>query len=70
MSAPHYVAAAGWLTGWVLLTRVPRLPPLPDPAAESDGGLTVVIPARNEAETLPLSWMARTWNLTPGKALD
>jgi len=23
-----------------------------------------------EAETLPLSWMARTWNLTPGKALD
>jgi 4,4'-diaponeurosporenoate glycosyltransferase len=57
MSAPHYVAAAGWLTGWVLLARVPRLPPLPgtpEGAKSAEDPLTVVIPARNEAETLPL----------------
>ncbi|MBI2710649.1 MAG: glycosyltransferase [Actinobacteria bacterium] len=46
------IVAAGWLAGWVLLWRLPRLPAAagaPDP-----GRLAVVIPARDEAATLPI----------------
>lgn len=43
--------AAGWLLGWVLLWRLPRL----DPRARPHPGrrVSVVIPARNEADRLP-----------------
>ena len=41
----------GWLLGWVLLWRLPRL----DPDVRPDTGrrISVVIPARNEADRLP-----------------
>lgn len=45
--------AGGWLSGWWLLARIPR------PAAEAGAGVpslegvTVVVPARNEATNLP-----------------
>jgi 4,4'-diaponeurosporenoate glycosyltransferase len=42
---------AGWLLGWLLLWRLPRL----DPSARPHPGLrvSVVVPARNEADRLP-----------------
>jgi 4,4'-diaponeurosporenoate glycosyltransferase len=48
-----YVLAAGWVVGWLLLFRVPRLPPR-TPADAPLGPVTVVIPARNEEANLPL----------------
>ena len=45
----------GWVAGWWLLARVPRLRQVAgevDPAI-SAGGVSVIIPARNEAENLP-----------------
>jgi 4,4'-diaponeurosporenoate glycosyltransferase len=40
-----------WVVGWVLLWRLPRLPA--DGAPARDARLSVVVPARNEAENLP-----------------
>lgn len=47
----QWVALLGWVAGWILLWRVPLLPRSvrPGPA----GPVTVVIPARNEAQRLP-----------------
>jgi 4,4'-diaponeurosporenoate glycosyltransferase len=39
----------GWCAGWLLLWRVRPLPP----ASPSRSGVAVIIPARNEAESLP-----------------
>lgn len=45
---------AGWLAGWWLLARVPRLTrSTVDDAAALAGGVSIVVPARNEAESLP-----------------
>lgn len=44
--------AVGWLMGWVLLYRVPRLSGS-STLAQDDDPITVVIPARNEASSLP-----------------
>jgi len=44
--------AVGWLVGWVLLFRVPRLPGNSAPA-QDDEPITIIIPARNEASSLP-----------------
>ena len=45
---------AGWLAGWWLLARVPRLTrSTVDDAAVLAGGVSIVVPARNEAESLP-----------------
>lgn len=45
------VVVSGWLLGWVLLWHVPRLrpPSRPGPAVR----VSVVVPARNEADRLP-----------------
>ncbi len=45
-----------WLLGWFLCLRLPQLPQGPGLGAEptSELGLSVLIPARNEASTLPL----------------
>jgi 4,4'-diaponeurosporenoate glycosyltransferase len=49
-----WVIAAGWLTGWVLLWRLPRLGPLGDPAPLAPGRrVSVIVPARNEVDRLP-----------------
>ena len=51
MFTPHWIALGGWLLGWILLWRVPRLP-----RSASDtpmAPVTIVIPARNEAQRLP-----------------
>jgi 4,4'-diaponeurosporenoate glycosyltransferase len=53
MNEWHILCAGAWLVGWVLLARVPRLRPAPQALPGSDRALTVVIPARNEAERLP-----------------
>lgn len=46
-----WVIAAGWLTGWVLLWR---LPGLRDPAPLApDRRVSVIVPARNEVDRLP-----------------
>ena len=42
-----------WLLGWVLTWRVPRLPREAPPTETDDEPLTVIIPARNEASSLP-----------------
>ncbi len=48
---PHWIALGGWIVGWILLWRVPRLPRR---APESPmGPVTIIIPARNEAQRLP-----------------
>lgn len=51
------IVVAGWLAGWWLLARMPRLTmPLPVPGANRPAvtaDVTVVIPARNEARSLP-----------------
>lgn len=50
------ILSLGWLAGWWLLARVPRLSPPPRSGAGPVGrgdGVSVVIPARNEAENLP-----------------
>jgi len=41
-----------WLLGWALGLRLPLLPPAP-PATATATAFTVLIPARNEADTLP-----------------
>jgi 4,4'-diaponeurosporenoate glycosyltransferase len=47
----QWVVLVGWILGWLLLWRVPRLPrSAPDGPS---GPLTIVIPARNEAKRLP-----------------
>ena len=49
MHTPHLIALGGWVVGWVLLWRVPRLLR----ASEDEGQpVTVVIPARNEARRI------------------
>lgn len=55
-----FVVVAGWLAGWWLLARLPRLPSASSAgtfgqasASASIGDVTVVIPARNEARSLP-----------------
>lgn len=47
----HALMAVAWILGWVLLWRVPRLPA--STQADDEPQLTVVIPARNEASSLP-----------------
>ena len=51
MHSPYYFAFAGWLLGWILLRRVPRLPR--GPVALPPAPIAVVVPARNEAGRLP-----------------
>lgn len=46
------IMVVAWLVGWVLLWRVPHLPRTRREDAGSDP-LTIVIPARNEASSLP-----------------
>ncbi|MBN2624785.1 MAG: glycosyltransferase [Acidimicrobiales bacterium] len=55
-----WVVVGGWLAGWVLLWRLPRLGP-PAPAPAEGRRVSVVIPARNEADRLPtlLAGLAR-----------
>ena len=59
LHVPHGLALAGWLLGWVLLVRLPRLSAraLRGDAEEigppPDGAVTIVVPARNEAARLP-----------------
>lgn len=51
MHTPHWIALGGWILGWILLWRVPRLPRrVPDSPM---GPVTIVVPARNEAQRLP-----------------
>lgn len=50
-----YAVLAGWLVGWWLLWRVPRLGAAPDASAVSPppaGGCSVIIPARDEAASI------------------
>lgn len=51
MLASHWIALAGWALGWILFWRLPRLPR--QPAGESGEPVTIVVPARNEAQRLP-----------------
>ena len=47
---------AGWLAGWWLLWRVPRLPvpvTAPEPQERPVADVAIVVPARNEARNLP-----------------
>lgn len=53
MNEWHILCAVAWVVGWVLLTRVPRLPPSAKAAPREDRAITIVIPARNEARRLP-----------------
>ena len=53
MNIWHIFCLIAWGLGWVLLLRVPRLKPSPKAAPREDRGITIVIPARNEAERLP-----------------
>ena len=53
MNEWHVLCAVAWLLGWVLLTRLPRLRPSPKAAPRDDRAITVVIPARDEAQRLP-----------------
>lgn len=46
--------AVGWVAGWWLLARVPRMAlPASTPGLPRHADVTIVIPARNEAESLP-----------------
>lgn len=47
--------ALAWVLGWILFTRAPRISKqrAADASAEDLGPITVVIPARNEASSLP-----------------
>lgn len=50
MVTAHWIALVGWILGWVLLWRVPRLP-----RGTPEGPIrpvTIVIPARNEAQRI------------------
>jgi len=51
MLASHWIALAGWVLGWVLFWRLPRLPR--GSAVEPADPVTIVVPARNEAQRLP-----------------
>lgn len=47
----QWIVLGGWILGWVLLWRVPKLPSnAPDAPM---GRVTIIIPARNEARRLP-----------------
>ncbi len=50
------IVVVGWLSGWWLLWRLPGLDALPPEGSgpSANTPLAVVIPARNEAQTLPL----------------
>jgi 4,4'-diaponeurosporenoate glycosyltransferase len=48
---PHWIALGGWIVGWILLWRVPCLPRRA-PESPMDP-VTIIIPARNEAQRLP-----------------
>ena len=52
MLASHWIALAGWALGWILFWRLPGLPRGPD-GEESPVPVTIVVPARNEAQRLP-----------------
>ena len=52
MLASHWIALAGWALGWILFWRLPRLPRGPV-SEESPVPVTIVVPARNEAQRLP-----------------
>jgi len=49
---PWWVVA-GWMLGWVLLWRLPRLAP-PSSSTGDPATVSVVIPARDEADRLPI----------------
>ena len=50
MVTAHWLALIGWILGWILLWRVPRLPRgAPERPIEP---VTIVIPARNEAQRI------------------
>jgi 4,4'-diaponeurosporenoate glycosyltransferase len=51
MHTTHAIALGGWLLGWVLLWRVPRI--RRGAAHDALGPVTVIVPARNEARRLP-----------------
>jgi 4,4'-diaponeurosporenoate glycosyltransferase len=61
MSVIKLCMGLAWLIGWVLLFRIPRLAPARDDAAPPADGpdgppakaVTIIIPARNEASSLP-----------------
>ena len=48
---------AAWLAGWLIFFRLPTIPTRKETAASKDlterGELSIIIPARNEAENLP-----------------
>ena len=50
MVTAHWIALVGWILGWVLLWRVPRLPR--SAPEEPMAPVTIVIPARNEAQRI------------------
>ena len=53
MGRVDFLTLGGWLVGWLLFFRAPRIPARA-PEAVRSGPITVVIPARNEEATLPL----------------
>ena len=50
--SPHIIAFVGWLIGWMLLWRVPRLQRARHERQDEPENVTVVIPARNEAHRI------------------
>lgn len=48
-----YLIGLGWLVGWFLFWRSPNLEDTPKRTSENPS-VSVIIPARNEAETLPI----------------
>ncbi len=56
MSVIKLCMGLAWLLGWILLFRIPRLPrelPKANDDATSGDPVTIIIPARNEASSLP-----------------
>ncbi len=47
----QWVVLCGWIVGWILLWRVPRLPR--NKSGDLTTPVTIIIPARNEARRLP-----------------
>lgn len=61
--------AVGWLCGWVLLWRVPRLAPRAVAPGARVGALAVVVPARDEEASLPALLASVVPQLQPGDEL-
>ena len=61
------LVAVGWLSGAVLLWRVPTVPPAlaSGSRTEAGGGVSIVIPARNEARSLPRLLSSLTQQVEP-----